>query len=432
MTTAPRYTSYPPVPRWGAIDPAAVASALSAIRSPAQVYVHIPFCVSQCTFCGCNMVVAGRREAGMRYLRALQTQLTGLPLPAARIPVQRIHLGGGTPTWLTPDELSVLMGILTARLVPEPGAELSVEANPHVTTPEHLDRLRELGFTRLSLGVQSLDEGVLEAVGRAPMAEKVIALLGQARRLGMETSLDLMTGLPGQDQRTLSTTLEQTIALRPERVSIFSYAHVPWLKRHQRALDGRIPEVEHRRMLRRLAREQMIAAGYVPVGFDHFSLPDDDLAVALREGRLHRNFMGYTTLGEVDLLGLGCSAISDVAGVYWQDEPKLRRWQEGCEAGEPVAVRGHVLSAEDQLRRTIINSLMCHLRVDAQELSQRYGVDLHDHFSAALSALSPMVDEGLITVSPRGLEVTEQGRARVRLIAMAFDGGGAGRYSTVD
>lgn len=433
MKTAPRYTSYPPVPRWGEADPTAVAAALSRISSPAQVYVHIPFCVSQCTFCGCNMMVARRREAGVRYLKALQAHLTRLPLPAARIPVQRIHLGGGTPTWLTPDELSELMGILTARLVPEPGAELSVEANPHVTTAEHLDRLHSLGFNRLSLGVQSMDEGVLAAVDRAPMAEQVKALMNQAKSLSMETSLDLMTGLPSQTRETLSDSLAQVVALKPERVSIFGYAHVPWLKRHQKALDGRVPAAEQRTMLRKHARDCMIEAGYEPIGFDHFSLPHDELAVALKAGTLHRNFMGYTTLGDVDLLGLGCSAISDVGGMYWQDEPKLRRWQSACESGEPVACRGHVMSEDDKIRRSIINSLMCHLKIDAWDLIEEHGIRLNERFPEAIAALGPMIDEGLVSLTPQGLSVTEQGRSQVRLIAHAFDGGSDnGRYSTVD
>lgn len=420
---APRYTSYPPVPRWGEVAPAVIAAALARTRPPAQVYVHIPFCVSQCDFCGCNMVVARRRAAGARYLAALARQIEQLPLPADPLPVQRIHLGGGTPTWLTPDELHTLHSTLIERFSPVAGAELSVEANPHVTSAAHLDRLHALGFNRLSLGVQSFDPAVLAAVGRAPMLQPVVDLVAQLRTLGgWGLSLDLMTGLPGQTLGSLQQTLHQTIALRPDRISLFAYAHVPWRKHNQRRIDtAALPDAERRSLLRQQARQQLCDAGYVPIGFDHYALPEDDLALALQGGTLHRNFMGYTTLPEVDLIGLGCSAISEVAGVYWQDEPRLRRWQEAVESGAPLAARGHVLTEDDRLRRYIINSLLCSLKLDISAAEARFGARLQQRLPLAMQRLHHQDYADWVRLSPTHITITEAGRAQARLVAQLFD-----------
>ena len=435
----PRYTSYPTAPQWQEdFAQETLDAALQKVAQPASVYVHIPFCREQCSFCGCNMVVAGRREPGDRYLDALQRQIETLPLPADQIAIQRIHLGGGTPTWLDVPQLERLYGMLYSRFQPIEGAEISVEADPEVTSAAQLEALAGLGVTRMSFGVQSFDPVVLAAVNRPQTRAGVDALVALSRTLGMGSlNIDLMYGLPHQTPERFAATLDAIVELRPDRLAVFGYAHLPWLKPHMKKIDGgALPGPLERAALYLQAQERLMAAGYVPIGLDHFALPDDALAVARRQEALHRNFMGYTTLPDVDLIGLGMSAISEIGPVYAQQRPKLAHWwrvAEGKEAG--LLEKGCVLSAEDQLRRAVIYALMCNLVVDIPTIEARFGVDFAAHFAPALAALAPMADEGLVTIRPDAVRVTEPGRLLVRSVAMAFDAylrapsGGTPRYS---
>lgn len=419
----PRYTSYPTVPQWTRDFPQlALEGALSQIQGPLSVYVHVPFCAEQCSFCGCNMVVAGRADAGDRYIAAVTRQLDRLPLsPSARTRV--LHLGGGTPTWLSPAQLSQLIQVVYSRLPRTDDTELSVEADPAVTTPAHLEALAALGARRVSFGVQCLDPVVLEAVNRPQRVEDVERLVQTARALGIAAvHLDLMIGLPYQTEARFGRTLEHLQGLRPDRVSVFAYAHVPWLKPHQKRLpEDALPGPEARAALALQALDHFTAQGYEAIGLDHFALAEDALSVARRERRLTRNFMGYTAWPDGGLLGLGMSAISDLGVLYAQQHSKLSTWWKAVEADAPVVERGVWLSAEDRLRRAVINSLMCNLRVDWAPLGAAFGVEPEVHFAAELASLAPLVDEGVVQPVAGGLEVTPLGRLLVRNVCMAFD-----------
>lgn len=421
---APRYTSYPTAPIWRAdVNGQAWTEAIGTVREPATVYVHIPFCAEQCSFCACNQVVAGRREAGRRYLRALERHLARLPLHLPQIGVQRIHLGGGTPTWYSPEELSMLMGILARRFRLLPGGDLDVEVDPEITTDEQIDALAGLGVTRISMGVQSFDPGVLEAVGRPQRSERIGAILERARKHGMRgLNIDLMYGLPRQSAEVFARDLAETIALGPDRLAVFGYAHVPWMKPHQKRLDAYgLPGDEDRLELFLMAQERMQAAGYQAIGFDHFARPDDELAVAARERRLHRNFMGYTTLPDIDLVGVGMSAISETQGAYFQEHANLAKWWKTVEEGGSTREKGILLSPDDRLRKDLIMGLMCNLQVEWDALGDKWDIDPHEYFSEELADLEPLERLGLVERHPERLVVTADGRLLVRKVASTFD-----------
>jgi len=420
----PRYTSYPTAPVWSAdVRTEDFDRCIEQVQAPAAVYVHLPFCAEQCSFCACNQVVAGRRQAGERYIAALETQIRGLALPQDPLPVQRIHLGGGTPTWHTVDELGRIFALLRERFELLPGADFDVEADPEITTDEQVDALASLGATRISMGVQSFDAGVLEAVGRPQRAERIGAILSRARSHGMRgLNIDLMYGLPRQGPEVFSRDLDQVIELRPDRLAIFGYAHVPWLKPHQKRLEAfGLTDTQTRLTLFLMAHQRLMAAGYWAIGFDHFALPGDEMAVAAREGRLHRNFMGYTTRPDVELIGLGTSAISEFQTGYFQQTANLAHWWKAIEQGKPTLEKGILLSADDRMRQDLIRSLMCNLRLDWQALATRWGIDPLVDLAVDLERLRPMQEQGLVEIDQAGLRVTTGGRLLVRNIASAFD-----------
>jgi oxygen-independent coproporphyrinogen-3 oxidase len=369
----PRYTSYPTAPRWSEDYP------LSAFH---------------------------------RGLRAFQ-----------QIDISRVHLGGGTPTWLDLEQLARLYEILYSRFRPVPGAEISVEADPEVTTSEQLAALSALGVNRMSFGGQSFDPVVLKSVNRPQERDRIRQLVVQSRELGMGSlNLDLIYGLPHQSAERFGRTLDEVISLRPDRLAVFGYAYLPWLKPHMKKIEAAaLPGPLDRAGLYLLAQERLQAAGYRPIGLDHFALEDDELSLALEQEALHRNFMGYTTMADADLIGLGMSAISELGGEYVQQRVKLAQWWRAVEGDAPLIEKGCVPSAEDRLRKDVIYSLMCNLVLRPTDIEARHGVDSVHHFAPALAALVPMAEEGLVSVSPEEIRVTELGRLLVRNIAMAFD-----------
>lgn len=420
----PRYTSYPTAPVWTADFPeSAFHAALQKVREPVSVYVHVPFCVEQCTFCGCNMVVSRRQDAGDRYLDDLERRLDRLPLPADRVRVARIHLGGGTPTWLDGRQLERLYRLLFARFEPIPGAELSVEADPEVTRDEQVHQLAALGVTRLSMGVQSFDPVVLAAVNRPQQHTRVAALMELCRSYGMTSlNLDLMYGLPKQGLASFEDTLRKTLEMRPDRLAVFGYAHVPWLKNHQKKIvQSDLPTPVERMELFLLAHRLLTEVGYQAIGMDHFALESDDLAVAQREERLHRNFMGYTTRPDLEMIGLGMSAISELDGVYVQEHSHLADWWRAVEQGAPMLEKGCALSDEDRLRRDVIFALMCNLVVVKSAVEAKHGLAFDEHFADELARLAPLADEGLVELGADRVQVTPLGRLLVRNVAMVFD-----------
>jgi len=426
----PRYTSYPTAPLFHpGFDEAAyrerLAVASESADAPLSMYVHIPFCEARCTYCGCNIVISPHRGPEERYLDAVEQELDLLAASLGpRHQLNQLHWGGGTPTYLTPAQCERLFRAITARFQLTADAEVAIEVDPCVTSMEHLETLRGLGFNRLSMGVQDLDRTVQEAVRRVQPLELSRGHVEAARRLGFSSvNVDLIYGLPYQHETQFRDTVRTVIReLAPDRVACFSYAHVPWIKPHQRQLDeSTLPRGWEKFRLFVGAAEEFTAAGYRFVGFDHFARPGDELARALDEGRLHRNFMGYTVMPASDQVGIGVTSIGDVAGAYVANEKNLARYQRAVADGRLPVERGIARSREDELRGGVIRRLICTLKLDFAWVESTYGVDPREHFADALAELRGMADDGLVEIRDDGLAVTPLGRFFLRNLCMPFD-----------
>lgn len=418
----PRYTSYPTVPRWrDTVGWDAVVARVAALDGPLSVYAHVPFCHQQCLYCGCNMVVSQLQSAGDRYLDTVERQLATLEVPVG-VTADRVHLGGGTPTWLSPEQLDRLLTLISTAVPFGPDTVLSVEAEPKSATDAHLDVLAAHGTQRLSIGVQSLDPGVQGLVERTVDVAQVARIVDGARERGIgRVNLDLMYGLPGQTTEGFARTLEAVIAMAPDRLAVFGYAHVPWMKAHQRKLpENRLPSPSERLDLYLLAHRMLTEAGMLAVGLDHFAVPGDPLVLARRDGVLARDFMGYTTRTG-PMLGLGMSAISQFDDLYVQVAPGLAAWRRGIAGRDELVEKACLLTAEDRLRRDVIMGLMCNLVVRHADIEAKHDVIFTDHFAAELAQLAPMVEEGLVQLDADAVRVSEAGRLLVRKVAMAFD-----------
>lgn len=441
--TAPRYTSYPTPPDWQAWDGARTQQGLEQAarsRSSFALYVHLPFCAQRCLFCGCNVAITRDSARVDRYLDRLLQELelvgrTGL----LKRPVSSVHLGGGTPTHLSLAQLERLLSALESACHPEPGVALSLEADPRVTEVAQLALLHEHGFRRVSFGVQDLDPDVLRAVGRECARERVEEGLSAARSLGYSSvNVDLIYGLPLQTRASFARTIAETVELGPDRIALFHYAHVPWMKKHQGALE-RWPTPDPLEKLRIFedARSALEAAGYVHLGLDHFAREDDALTQAYRRGQLGRDFMGYTERRARELLALGASGIGEMGGCYLQNEPDVRAWEARIEAGELATVRGYAPSQDDVLRGAAIRALMCNGRLEKARLETLFAIDFDLDFRDELSALRLPVQDGLVRLTPQAIEVTRLGRLFLRNLASVFDrylaarsvDAGAGRFS---
>lgn len=426
----PRYTSYPTVPEWsnefGEVGARMALERAGALADePLSLYVHLPFCASMCFFCGCTVEITRNAGRVTRYLDALEIEIQRVAeLLGRRRRLVQLHWGGGTPTHLSVEELRRLHRAIATRFEIAPGAEISIEVHPHVTTFEQVDALAELGFNRFSMGVQDLDPHVQEIVHRFQTTEETVALVEHCRARGVEgVNLDLMYGLPDQDQEAFSRTLDTIAEVRPDRLAVYGYAHVPWLKPAQRNLERhRLPSPLERARLFGLAIERLARAGYEVIGLDHFALPTDALYRSLADGTLHRNFMGYTTRAAPDMVSFGMSAISDLGGSFFQNEHHTREYEERIRRSELPVMRGLARSAEDDLRREAILSLMCRMRVDLDELERTTGRDgLAEHFAAEWKELRPFADQGLCELEPWRMRVLPAGRLFLRHMAMVFD-----------
>jgi oxygen-independent coproporphyrinogen-3 oxidase len=424
----PRYTSYPTVPEWRELGPdgarAALARAAERPGEPLSLYVHLPFCARMCLFCGCTVEITRRKDKVASYLDALEREVAlTADLLGSRTDVLQLHWGGGTPTHLSPDELRRLHAILAARFRILPGAEVSLEVHPHVTSFEQIDTLAELGFNRISMGVQDLDERVQEVIHRDQTVEETERLVEHCRARGIAgVNLDLMYGLPEQTEATFAGTLRHVARIRPDRLAVYGYAHVPWLKKHQTALERfDLPDPALRARLFHVAIEELGAAGYEVIGLDHFALRTDSLYRALEDGTLHRNFMGYTTHPAGEMLAFGMSAIADVGGTFLQNDPETRDYEARIREGRFATVKGLVRSREDDIRRAAIQALMCRMRLDLDELGAEFGEDLGTRFARELDELRPLADQGLCGIEGRRVEVTATGRLFLRHLAMVFD-----------
>lgn len=430
--TGPRYTSYPPAPQFredfGEADYrlAALATNEELIPRPLSVYVHIPFCEHVCYYCACNRVVTGNYARARAYLEPLRREIReqGALFDSDRR-VEQLHLGGGTPTYLRDAELTELMVMLDQGFVLDrsPGREFAVEIDPRTVDPARVRHLADLGFNRMSLGVQDLDPEVQRAVNRVQSPEAVTAALEAARASGFHsTNMDLMYGLPRQTVASFDRTLDRVIDLMPERLAVYNYAHLPGYFKMQRRIDPQeLPDAEAKLAIFERTVERLTEAGYVYIGMDHFALPDDELAVAQREGRLQRNFQGYATRAECDLIGVGATAIGRLGDTYAQNLRDLAAYTAAATERGLAISRGLTLSDDDKLRREVIAEIMCRSRVMFAPIEQRYGIDFRSYFADALQALEPMVADGLVALDDNGLTATARGRLLLRNIAMAFD-----------
>jgi len=427
----PRYTSYPAATQFtetfdqAAAKTAIIADNRTSSAGPLSLYVHLPFCEALCWYCGCNNVITRDRASADAYISDLEREiaLTVAFLDRTR-PVEQLHLGGGTPTFLTPPQLRRLGQILRKHFTFTPDAEISVEIDPRQLNADQVAALAELGLNRASLGVQDTDPAVQAAIHRVQPHTLNVAAASMLRAAGVTSlNLDLIYGLPLQTPASLTRTLDDTLALRPERLSLFSYAHVPWLKPAQRIFEDRnqLPSSEQKLALFALARERLLAAGYVDIGLDHFARPDDPLALAQKSGTLHRNFQGYSTRAGASLYAFGLSAISSTADTYRQNHKTLDAYRGALISGRLPVERGLTLTSEDLHRRTLVMRLMCDRRLDFASLLRDAGIDLLADYARELASLSDLVADRIVELDQDGLRVTALGAPLLRVVAMRFD-----------
>ncbi|WP_280189228.1 oxygen-independent coproporphyrinogen III oxidase [Delftia sp. PS-11] len=430
--SGPRYTSFPTADRFveafGADDYILALqqrkSSTAARTMPLSLYVHVPFCESLCYYCACNKIVTRHHDRAAVYLDYLAREMA---LHTAHCgkgqAVSQLHLGGGTPTFFSDDELRRLMQLLREHFKLEPGGEYSIEVDPRTVTGERLAVLRELGFNRLSFGVQDFDEQVQIAVHRVQPAEQVFALVAQARELGFASiNVDLIYGLPRQTPESFERTLAQVNALRPDRIALYAYAHLPErFKPQRRIVAEELPQAADKLAMLSRSIAAFMEGGYVYVGMDHFALPEDSLAVAKRQGRLHRNFQGYSTQPDCDLIALGVSAIGKVGASYSQNAKTLEEYYDAIDAGQLPVVRGLALSRDDLVRRAVIMSIMCQGSVLFEPMEQAWLLGFREYFAPEMAALLDLQAKGLVQIDDEGFQVTPMGWFFVRAVAMLFD-----------
>ncbi len=437
--SGPRYTSYPTAPQFadtfGPDDHAealtASATAIDGAPSPLSVYVHLPFCQELCWFCGCNMRVSHDREGGTdRYLDHVLAEMDAVATRArggADAPrrVEQLHWGGGTPTFLLPRQIERLTVALKERFDFADDAEVSLEVDPRDCSDEQVALLGRLGFNRISMGVQDFEPEVQKAINRIQSEEDTRRVVDGARAAGMTSvNLDLIYGLPFQTPERFAETLEKTLTMAPDRLAIFNFAYLPDMIKHQKVIPAdALPSPDDKIAILRDTIGRLGEAGYVFIGMDHFAKPDDELAVAQREGVLHRNFQGYTTRGHCDLAGLGVSAISQVGPTYSQNVKVLNDYQATVEPGDRLAtMRGVRLTRDDEIRRAAIMQLICNLELDIPAFEASWSMSFDERFGDALTALAPLADDGLVSVEPgKRITVSEVGRLFIRNICMPFD-----------
>jgi oxygen-independent coproporphyrinogen-3 oxidase len=425
----PRYTSYPPATRFNEALawPDLAERILENNRTvrDLSLYFHIPFCETLCWYCGCTTVITQNHSQGQTYIDYLEKELAQMAtLINPRRKVVQLHWGGGSPTFLTPDEIRKLGEIIRRHFQFSDKIEAGVEIDPRRLTRDHIVALRDAGFNRASLGVQDFDAKVQEAVHRIQPQAMTEEVLGWVRELGFSSiNFDLIYGLPHQTVASFNRTLDIVLSLKPDRLAVFSYAHVPWVKPAQKILEQKIlPSAEVKLQLLKTVIERLTAEDrYVYIGMDHFARPGDELAVAQRRKELQRNFQGYSTRGGADIYSFGMSAISQIPDAYWQNEKELPKYYGALDAGRSPLARGYVVSDEDKARRDTIMRIMCDLALDYAAMSRRLGFNFTTHFERELDSLSAFEADGLVQRTPSGLTVTDTGRLFIRNIAMCFD-----------
>lgn len=423
--SGPRYTSYPTALEFS--DAFGETEFLQAVarypERPLSLYVHIPFCHKLCYFCGCNKIVTRQQHKADRYLDALEQEIVHrAPLFHGRH-VSQLHWGGGTPTYLNKAQISRLMTLLRGNFSFNDDAEISIEVDPREIELDVLDHLRSEGFNRLSMGVQDFNKEVQRLVNREQDEEFIFALLHHAREIGFtSTNIDLIYGLPKQTPESFAFTLKRVAELNPDRLSVFNYAHLPTLFAAQRKIkDADLPSAQQKLDILQETITSLTETGYQFIGMDHFARPDDELAIAQREGVLHRNFQGYTTQGDTDLLGMGVSAISMIGDCYAQNQKELKLYYQQVDETGNALWRGIALTRDDCIRRDVIKALICNFRLDFSDVEAQWALNFSDYFAEDLKLLAPLAKDGLVDVSESAIEVTPKGRLLIRNICMCFD-----------
>ncbi len=425
----PRYTSYPTAVEFSenlgrdAYEECLDEADLSG-TGPISIYLHLPFCEKRCLFCGCHVIITNQRERTKPYLELLVREAA---MVAQRLPHRReftqLHLGGGTPTYYSPAELKGLIESLLVHYQPGPTAELTVEVDPRVTTTDHVDALADVGFNRISMGVQDFTPAVQQRIHRVQSVRETEELIRHSQSRGYRgINVDLIYGLPLQTLEGFEDTVDSVIGMGVDRAAVYSFAYVPWMRGHQRKLDtDELPSRDLKMQLLALAREKFLGAGYEPIGMDHFALPDDELNRAKREGRLRRNFQGYAVAPADDVVAFGISAISDVRGAIVQNEKKLTRYAGAILDGRLPTASGLRRTRDDVIRADVIERVMCNFLIDIPAVESRWGIDFHQYFSADLKQLAPYEEEGLVRISDGEVRATVVGELFVRNLAMCFD-----------
>ncbi|MEG0279072.1 MAG: oxygen-independent coproporphyrinogen III oxidase [Morganella sp. (in: enterobacteria)] len=423
--SGPRYTSYPTALEFNQqySDGDFLASANRYPQRPLSLYVHIPFCHKLCYFCGCNKLVTRQKHKADEYLTILEKEIAARAALFAGRDVHQMHWGGGTPTYLDKAQISRLTGMLRRYFHFTDSAELSIEIDPREIELDVIDHLRAEGFNRLSMGVQDFNKEVQRLVNREQDEATIFALVERARATGFDSvSIDLIYGLPKQTPESFAFTLQRVAELSPDRLSVFNYAHLPNLFAAQRKIkDDDLPSAEQKLIILQQTIESLTGSGYQFIGMDHFAKPEDELAIAQNNGILHRNFQGYTTHEECDLLGFGVSAISMLGDHYAQNQKDLKTYYAQVEESGNALWRGLVLTDEDCLRRDVIKALICNFRLDYSEIESLYNLDFKTHFAEDLQLLQPMADDGMVEILDNALVVTPRGRLLIRNICMCFD-----------
>jgi oxygen-independent coproporphyrinogen-3 oxidase len=430
--SGPRYTSYPTADRFvEAFSAADYSQALSLRRQggavsamPLSLYIHIPFCESLCYYCACNKIITKHHDRAATYLRYLSREVD---LHTAQMgqgqTITQLHLGGGTPTFLSDDELRELMAMLRRNFTFAANGEYAIEVDPRTIDASRLDTLAELGFNRLSFGVQDFDPAVQKAVHRVQPAEQVFELVAAARARGFNSiNIDLIYGLPLQSPESFDRTLVLVNELKPERIALYAYAHLPERFKPQRRINTvELPSGGAKVAMLSRSMSALMGAGYVYVGMDHFALPTDSLAIAKRQGRLHRNFQGYSTQPDCDLLGLGVSSIGRIGATYSQNAKTLEEYYDHLDQGRFPVERGLALSRDDLVRRAVIMAVMCQGHVAFESIELAFLMDFKQYFAQELIALQKLAEQGLVTLDDYGIHVTDMGWFFVRAVAMVFD-----------
>jgi len=426
----PRYTSYPTAPQFNAdFGPRdfrrEIANTNQGEDLPdLSLYFHIPFCNTLCYFCACNTIITHNLDKIADYVELLKKEIrTIAELVDSKRKVVQFHWGGGTPSYLAPEQIADLFGYIKERFPFADDAEISMEIDPRDLTPEHLPAIREIGFNRVSFGVQDLDEKVQVTVNRVQPMELNQSVVDESRRLGFDSvNIDLVYGLPYQTVDSYADTLEKVLTISPDRMAVFNYAHVPWMKKHQSILPVEaMPSPEDRLQILKMVIERLTGAGYAYIGMDHFARQDDDLTRALNAGTLHRNFQGYTTYAGTEIYAMGITAISQLNGVYAQNVKSITQYGEMLNEGKIPTQIGYRLDEDDKLRRYVITEIMCNNTVLKSEVRSRFGVDFDEYFATCFPKLDEFVKDGLVTFLDDRMQVSEEGRLVIRNIAMVFD-----------